>query len=53
MIPLSILLFVLVLLLITGIHGSVKPRRIPKGTKELPGPKGHSPTLNLDIINKY
>lgn len=50
---LAILLFVVAWVLIAGIYSLVKPRRIPKGSKELPGPKGHSPIPNLDAINKY
>lgn len=40
MLHLSIPLVALVVVLITGIYAAL-PRRIPKGTKELPGPKGH------------
>jgi hypothetical protein len=52
MLLLSIPFIALVVILVTGLYASAKPRRIPKGTKELPGPRGRSAIENHDIMNK-
>ena len=52
MLLLSIPFIALAVILVTGLYASAKPRRIPKGTKELPGPRGRSAIVNHDIMNK-